>query len=196
LCARRTRVIGGARRSGVRRAGAGAAAQKADHFSCAYRLSKPVITASQMLQSMIEAPPPTRAEAVRRRHAILTAADAIIAFRRNSVGHTHQGGGDDAKIAEAVEASPTFSLSSRARLAENRSAGTRRSFHRAISRATVVMAEAAQRARHRTSTESGAPARDVGATPASRTACWGHPLRLARAAMHSSGGASGDRGCL
>ncbi len=149
-------------------------------ISLCNRLSKPVITATQMLQSMIEAPRPTRAEASDVANAILDGSDAIMLSGETSVGqYPIEAVAMMAKIAEAVEASPTFPYHQLLDLAET-DLPEHVVISRAISRATVVMAEAAQARAIATSTESGRTARMVarhrphapllGATPFASTA--------------------------
>ncbi len=129
------------------------------------RLGKPVITATQMLQSMIENPRPTRAEASDVANAILDGSDAVMLSGETSVGkYPVEAVQMMAKIADSVENSPNFPYNQRLDLESEKGATDVSDaviISGAISQATVVLAEAAHAKAILTSTESGRTARLV-----------------------------------
>ena len=142
-------------------------AQKAIIRLC-NRLGKPVITATQMLQSMIDSPRPTRAEASDVANAILDGSDAVMLSGETSVGkYPVEAVRMMAKIAESAEGSPYFpynqllNMEKEAADAPNVARANTGVISSAISRATVTLAEAAHATAIITSTESGRTARMV-----------------------------------
>ena len=130
------------------------------------QLGRPVITATQMLQSMIDSPRPTRAEASDVANAILDGSDAVMLSGETSIGrYPVEAVQMMAKIARTVEDSNEFpygqllKLSSTARTEEQKS--QRHLISRAIGRGTVKIAEECDGAAILTSTESGRTARLV-----------------------------------
>ena len=124
---------------------------------------KPVITATQMLQSMIEAPRPTRAEASDVANAILDGSDAVMLSGETSVGkYPVEAVQMMAKIAEKVEASDSFPYEQLMDILPHENClTTAHLISRAISRATVKIAKECQATAILTSTESGRTARTV-----------------------------------
>lgn len=127
------------------------------------QLGKPVITATQMLQSMIENPRPTRAEASDVANALLDGSDAIMLSGETSVGRYPVAAVRMmATIAEAVEQSAYFPYNQLLSMAPTgRGENITEDVSRAISRATVEIAADLQAAAILCSTESGRTARMV-----------------------------------
>ncbi|HPD42376.1 MAG TPA: pyruvate kinase, partial [Anaerolineae bacterium] len=127
------------------------------------RRGKPVITATQMLQSMIDAPRPTRAEASDVANAILDGSDAVMLSGETSVGkYPVEAVQMMARIAESVESSASFPYNQLLDLPGDAEAlPVPRLISRAISRATVKIAEECSARAILTSTESGRTARTV-----------------------------------
>jgi len=127
------------------------------------RLGKPVITATQMLQSMIDNPRPTRAEASDVANAILDGSDAVMLSGETSVGkYPVESVRMMTKIAESAEGSPYFPYNQLLDMEkEAAEAPNAVIISSAISRATVALAEAAHATAIITSTESGRTARMV-----------------------------------
>jgi pyruvate kinase len=126
------------------------------------RMGKPVITATQMLQSMINLPRPTRAEASDVANAILDGSDAVMLSGETSIGnYPVQAVEMMAKIAEHMEQSEDFPYNQLldVDLDDSLPNTTRITF--AISRSTVSMAEAVHASAIISSTESGRTARIV-----------------------------------
>ncbi len=127
-------------------------------------LGKPVITATQMLQSMIDLPRPTRAEASDVANAILDGSDAVMLSGETSIGkYPVETVRMMAKIAEKVEDSESFPYNQLLELVteEKSKVSEMVLISRAISRATVVISHETGASALLTSTESGRTARMV-----------------------------------
>ncbi len=127
------------------------------------RLGKPVITATQMLQSMVSNPRPTRAEASDVANAILDGSDAVMLSGETAIGkYPVEAVRMMARIAERVESSPLFPYNQRLDPSSAwREMPTPLLISTAISQATVVIAQTAKAKAILTSTESGRTARMV-----------------------------------
>ncbi len=127
------------------------------------RLGKPVITATQMLQSMVEHPRPTRAEASDVANAILDGSDAVMLSNETAIGrYPVEAVRMMARIAEKVEGSPTFPYGQLLELEPGEPPLPHPAMiSRAISRATVEIARECKATAIITSTESGRTARTV-----------------------------------
>lgn len=127
------------------------------------RLGKPVITATQMLQSMIENPRPTRAEASDVANAILDGSDAVMLSGETSVGkYPVEATKMMATIAETVELSPGFPYNQLLDMEKHAiDVPNAVLISSAVGRAAIVLAEAAHATAIITATESGRTARLV-----------------------------------
>lgn len=123
----------------------------------ANRLGKPVITATQMLESMVTSPRPTRAEASDVANAILDGSDAVMLSEETATGnYPVEAVATMARIAErAEEALPYAEFLARSGGSEDVSVTN------AISHATCAMASALRAAAILVSTSSGYTARMV-----------------------------------
>ena len=137
----------------------------------ANKIGKPVITATQMLQSMIESPRPTRAEASDVANAILDGSDAVMLSGETSVGsYPAEATAFMSKIAEQMEKNIAFPYNQlmgiedaqgehEGKFVENTKEDARIS--EAVSRVTVDIADGCSAAAIVISTESGRTARTV-----------------------------------
>ncbi|MFP4490072.1 MAG: pyruvate kinase [Spirochaetaceae bacterium] len=136
----------------------------------ANKIGKPVITATQMLQSMIDSPRPTRAEASDVANAILDGSDAVMLSGETSVGsYPVEATAFMEKIARQMEESAAFPYNQlmdiedlhRGEFQSGESQADEAMISEAVSRVTVDISEQCLAAAIITSTESGRTARTV-----------------------------------
>ncbi len=121
-------------------------------IATANRLGIPIITATQMLDSMVNNPRPTRAEVSDVANAILDGTDAVMLSNETAVG--------DYPV-EAVETMATIACRIEQELQTNNLKRTKRSITHAISAAVGQIASQLDAAAIMTLTKTGATARNV-----------------------------------
>ena len=121
-------------------------------IATANRLGIPIITATQMLDSMINSPRPTRAEVSDVANAILDGTDAVMLSNETAVGKYP---------VEAVETMATIARRIEQEQSPNKLKRTKRSITHAISAAVGEIASQLDAAAIMTLTKTGATARNV-----------------------------------
>jgi len=121
-------------------------------IATANRMGIPVITATQMLDSMVHSPRPTRAEVSDVANAILDGTDAVMLSNETAVGKYP---------IEAVKTMAQIALRIEQEPAKNRLDASGRSIPNAISQAVGNIAEQLDAAAIMTLTKTGATARNV-----------------------------------
>ena len=121
-------------------------------IATANRLGIPVITATQMLDSMVNSPRPTRAEISDVANAILDGTDAVMLSNEAAVGKYP---------VESVETMARIAVRIEQEQIAHKVKDTRRSIPNAISQAVGQIAEQLQAAAIMTMTKTGATARNV-----------------------------------
>ncbi|HEY9707385.1 MAG TPA: pyruvate kinase, partial [Oculatellaceae cyanobacterium] len=121
-------------------------------IATANRLGIPVITATQMLDSMVNSPRPTRAEISDVANAILDGTDAVMLSNEAAVGKYP---------VESVETMARIAVRIEQEQIAHNVKDTRRSIPNAISQAVGQIAEQLQAAAIMTMTKTGATARNV-----------------------------------
>jgi pyruvate kinase len=135
------------------------------------RMGKPVITATQMLQSMIDNPRPTRAEASDVANAILDGSDAVMLSGETSIGaYPVEATAFMSKIAEQMEDNVAFPYNQLMGIGEAHMSDAKKlpgqvgedeRISEAVSRVTVDIADSCGASAIVTSTESGRTAKTV-----------------------------------
>jgi len=126
-----------------------------DLISSAIRAAKPVITATQMLESMTHTPRPTRAEASDVANAILDGTDAVMLSAETASGqYPIEAVRTMNRIAECTEASPKAI----SHTSTERDYGYPPTFAHSVCRAAIIAAEQLEAKKIIVFTESGATA--------------------------------------
>jgi pyruvate kinase len=125
-------------------------------IATANRMGIPIITATQMLDSMVSNPRPTRAEVSDVANAILDGTDAVMLSNETAVGKFPvEAVATMARIAERIEQEVALHTN------PNQARDTKRSIPNAISQAVGQIAEQLGAAAIMTLTQTGATARNV-----------------------------------